>query len=113
MLNLTKYKEEVERASEESGRKSGRLDKKKDKEMLVLKDFMGNEKEFNFELNNLKDVEAITLDLISGDEVVTVYYKFSGWKRVFNPSGDRLIDFVDLSRDIYRPDENINLIEEF
>ena len=28
MLNLTKYKEEVERASRESGRRSGRLDKK-------------------------------------------------------------------------------------
>jgi hypothetical protein len=28
MLNLAKYKEKVERASKESGRRSGRLDKK-------------------------------------------------------------------------------------
>lgn len=73
---------------------------------VKLMDYKGKKTEF--EIGNLEDVFVANMEVISGDEVLTVTYKDKTLK-VFDSSDNRAMNFFDDSYVVYMP--GLNLLE--
>lgn len=72
---------------------------------LKLLDY--SDKEVEFEIGELEDIDSIIIQVISGDEIAHVFYK-DGHSDNFDSGVDRLMDFDDGSYIIYDADTGIN-----
>ena len=75
---------------------------------LKLLDYDGNP--FEYEIGELEKIKSIELEVISGDEVATIYYK-DGTSAVYDTAPDRMMDFFDTSYTVYN-EEGINLFND-
>lgn len=80
-------------------------------EKLYLYDYTGAQVEF-LSMSDLPNIRKIDIDVLSGDEVATVYYK-DGTENEIDSSNTRCIDFFDYSYVLYSVEDNINRIAEF
>ena len=66
---------------------------------------------FEYDIGDLSHIACIDLEVVSGDEIATVLYQ-DGRTTVFDTSPNRIIDFNDGGYTIYKPSENINLLDD-
>lgn len=80
--------------------------------ILKLMNYKGDFTEHD--IGDLKDIAVITIEVITGDEIANVVYKDYTIRR-FDSSHDRINDYYDGEYQIFRYDEEDNLInkEEF
>ena len=62
-------------------------------QVISIRDFAGNKS--SFILENSKDVKEIWIEIITGDEVVTVFYK-DGTHKTFDSSTSRVYNCSDI-----------------
>ena len=72
---------------------------------LKLLDY--SSKEVEFEIGALEDIAAIDIQVVSGDEIATVFYK-NGSSDSFDSATDRWMDFDDDNYTLYDADAGIN-----
>ena len=75
---------------------------------LKLLDY--NAQSFEYDIGELSDIIRIDLEIISGDEVVTISYK-DGTTKILDTSPDRFIDYDDGYYVVYDEATDINLLE--
>lgn len=63
------------------------------------------------EIGNLDDIAKMEIDVITGDEILTVVYK-DYTIRKFDSSRDRMADFYDDGYEIYDFNKSENLIDD-
>ena len=76
---------------------------------LKLLDY--SKKPHEFEIGNLEDIIDIDMDVITGDEVVTVEYK-DGNSKICDTGVDRFMDYFDDSYTVYNKEQGINLLAD-
>ena len=64
---------------------------------ISIRDFAGNKS--SFILGNSKDVKEIWVEIITGDEVVTVYYE-DGTHKTFDSSMTRVHNYFDTAYEL-------------
>ena len=70
-----------------------------------------NKKETIVEIGDLDDIAKMEIDVISGDEILTVVYK-DYTIRKFDSSCDRMADFYDYGYEIYDFNNSENRIDD-
>lgn len=74
---------------------------------MILKLLDYNSDEVEFEIGELEDIASIDIQVVSGDEIATVFYK-NGSSDSFDSSTDRWMDFDDDNYTLYDADAGIN-----
>lgn len=75
---------------------------------IKLLDYKGTKT--NVDIGDLDAIAAMSIDVITGDEILTVVYKDYTVKK-FDSSNTRCMDFYDNSYEVYNINESINLLE--
>lgn len=78
------------------------------KKAIEIMDYQGNKRTIDIDMDN---VGAINLEVITGDEILTVVYKDYTTER-FDSSCDRRMDYYDYDYVVFNEAKGINLLED-
>jgi len=73
--------------------------------VVTLLDY--SEARIDFDIGNLEDINRAVIEVISGDEVLSIEYK-NGEQKMFDTSPGRLIDYYDELYTLYDYEKGIN-----
>lgn len=68
-------------------------------------------KETRVDIGDLKDIAVMRIDVVTGDEILTVIYTDYSVKK-FDSSNDRLANFADNDYEIYNIVTGVNLLTD-
>jgi hypothetical protein len=80
------------------------------KKTIKLMDYAGTKK--SIVIDNFEDVVRLTIEVVSGDEILHVLYNNYDIKE-YDSSNDRMMDFADDEYCIYDTTKDINLISKW
>ena len=78
--------------------------------VLNIIDFRNRKKKIT--INNFENVLIIKIDVVTGDEILTVVYK-NGKKIKFDSSSDRMLDFFDYTYYILDKSNDFDIIKKW
>ena len=79
---------------------------------LKIMDYRGEETETQIDIDNLDDIYVISIEVVSGDEICTVFYT-NGNIETYDSSCYRTMNFDDKKYEIYNKLKGINIIYKF